>query len=222
MSLSDHWALSVEIPITADLLTIGISQSVNSGTMDKAPSEDAVYRYITGLGIIPPKQYKFLLSQSGSDDPQTATSGTLTKGVTYEIVTFENGDNFIISGAPNNTVGTKWISNGVAPIWSNGSEIGWNGAAPTVIEFINTIGHVWWEKAGDGYYQLISNGLFIDGKTMITPYLYSGPNTYFEIGLDGIPNSILFYSNQLIYEPQSTTPTNGLFTNHPFTIEIFN
>jgi len=46
MSLSDHWQLSVGIPITPDLPSIGISQSVNSGTIDKAPSENAVYNFV--------------------------------------------------------------------------------------------------------------------------------------------------------------------------------
>ena len=36
MSLSDHWEIAVEIPITADLLSIGISQSVNDGVLDKS------------------------------------------------------------------------------------------------------------------------------------------------------------------------------------------
>jgi hypothetical protein len=47
MSLTDHWQLSVGIPITADLQSIGISQSVNDGVLDKAPSENAVYNFIS-------------------------------------------------------------------------------------------------------------------------------------------------------------------------------
>jgi len=47
MSLTDHWQLSVGIPITADLQSIGISQSVNNGVLDKAPSENAVYDFIS-------------------------------------------------------------------------------------------------------------------------------------------------------------------------------
>jgi hypothetical protein len=46
MSLADHWQLSVGIPITPDLPSIGISQSVNNGTVDKAPSENAVYNFV--------------------------------------------------------------------------------------------------------------------------------------------------------------------------------
>jgi len=115
------------------------------------------------------QQYKFLLSQSGGDDPQTATSGTLTQGVTYEIVAFETGDNFIPSGAPNNDVGTKWIANGVAPTWGNGSEIGWNNGAPVVSGDVtpNGIGNIWFEFLVDGTYFLKSDALFVVGKTFL-------------------------------------------------------
>lgn len=47
MSVSDHWEIAVEIPINVDLQTIGISQSVNNGVLDKAPSENAVYNFIS-------------------------------------------------------------------------------------------------------------------------------------------------------------------------------
>jgi hypothetical protein len=47
MSVTDHWQVAVEIPITVDLLGIGISQSVNDGVLDKAPSENAVYNFIS-------------------------------------------------------------------------------------------------------------------------------------------------------------------------------
>ena len=117
----------------------------------------------------PYKVYSALLSQSGTDDPQTATSGTLTQGVTYEILDFVAGDNFIPSGAPNNNVGTKWIANGVSPTWSNGSEIGWNGGAPTPQKFLNTIGNVWYTYNDSGSYLLLSDGLFLENRTFISP-----------------------------------------------------
>ena len=113
------------------------------------------------------QQYKFLLSQTGGDDPQTATSGSLTQGVTYEIVAFETGDNFIPSGAPNNTVGTKWISNGVAPTWSNGSELGWNNGAPVVTTFGNYLSDLYWEYISNGQYRGYKTGVFVETKTFI-------------------------------------------------------
>ena len=147
---------------------INVGTSANDGTGDKnrVAFQKCNANFTELYDAIPPaQQYKFLLSQSGGDDPQTATSGSLTQGVTYEIVAFETGDNFIPSGAPNNDVGTKWIANGVAPTWSNGSEIGWNNGAPYIIGEItaNTFGRVWFERIDVGYYQIKSNGLFTDG-----------------------------------------------------------
>ena len=97
---------------------INVGTSANDGTGDKnrVAFQKCNANFTELYDAIPTiQQYKFLLSQSGGDDPQTATSGSLTQGVTYEIVAFETGDDFIPSGAPNNDVGTKWIANGVAP-----------------------------------------------------------------------------------------------------------
>lgn len=174
----------------------------------------------SGSGV---KQYKFLLSQSGGDDPQTATSGSLTQGVTYEIVAFETGDDFTLSGAPNNTVGTKWIANGVAPTWSNGSEIGWNNGAPIVIEFTNTIGHVWWERRDTGTYDLkSSDGLFVIDKIFCLPANFQKDyTTQFQILLeDNAPDYISFFSQgNVLVSPE---PQDGIFTKTPYLIEIFN
>jgi hypothetical protein len=43
-STADHWVLSTEIPITVDLPSIGISQSISNGVTTFAPSENAVYQ----------------------------------------------------------------------------------------------------------------------------------------------------------------------------------
>ncbi len=54
MSLSDHWEIAVEIPITVDPENIGIAQTVNSGVLDSAPSQDAVFKalnqYVNAVG----------------------------------------------------------------------------------------------------------------------------------------------------------------------------
>ena len=152
---------------------INVGTSANDGTGDKnrVAFQKCNANFTELYDAIPTtKQYKFLLSQSGGDDPQTATSGSLTQGVTYEIVAFETGDDFIPSGAPNNDVGTKWISNGVAPTWSNGSEIGWNNGAPVIVDSIgtNTIGNFWFEFYVDGVFYCKSDGLFTVGKTYLS------------------------------------------------------
>lgn len=146
-------------------------KSVNIVSVDEAPIDGLTYGRKDAewveMPVQPTQQYKFLLSQSGGDDPQTATSGTLTQGVTYEIVAFETGDDFTLSGAPNNDVGTKWIANGVAPTWSNGSEIGWNGGSPFIYAQISdyTSYPFWFEWNSDGFYNLAKTGDFDNTKT---------------------------------------------------------
>lgn len=149
--------------------TINVGSSANDGTGD--PNRTAFQKCNSNFdelynSIPTAQQYKFILSQSGGDDPQTATSGTLTQGVTYEIVDFETGDDFTPNGAPNNDVGTKWIANGVSPTWSNGSEIGWNGGAP-IVDSSFGLNDVWFEKdtvsgSGTGFYYIKSNGNFVN------------------------------------------------------------
>lgn len=144
------------------------STGANQANFDKAlltADRNFSFPDASGTLALQTPQYKFLLSQTGGDDPQTATSGTLTQGVTYEIVAFETGDDFTPSGAPNNTVGTKWIANGVSPTWSNGSEIGWNNGAPIIgISFGQSVNGTWFEKIDLGVYHWKSNGLFTVDK----------------------------------------------------------
>jgi hypothetical protein len=149
---------------------INVGTSANDGTGDpiRTAFQKCNANFTELYNAIPTsKQYKFLLSQSGGDDPQTATSGTLTQGVTYEIVAFETGDDFIPSGAPNNDVGTKWIANGTAPTWSNGSELGWNNGLPFIYAQISDYLNYpfWFEWNGDGFYNLLKTGDFDNTKT---------------------------------------------------------
>ena len=164
-------------------------------------------------------QYKFLLSQTGGDDPQTATSGSLTQGVTYEIVAFETGDDFTPSGAPNNDVGTKWIANNVAPTWSNGSEIGWNGGAPFIYAQISdyTSYPFWFEWNSDGVYNLVKTGDFDNTKTFYNMNFQSNdPSADFTYGARMKLNSgfIVFSSFD------TNTPANDIIDKAPVEITI--
>ena len=169
--------------------------------------EDAYDKLIALVSDLPNvQQYKFLLSQSGGDDPQTATSGSLTQGVTYEIVAFETGDDFIPSGAPNNTVGTKWIANGVSPTWANGSEIGWNGGAPVISGDVtpNGIGNIWFEFLSDGTYFVKSDALFIVGKTFFNIILNVGA-----FGAADRPTSYQLTASDSIISIETVADTGG-------------
>lgn len=152
------------------LIELGYTPYISGNNVTEAPIDGLTYgrkdaQWVEiGGGV---QQYKFLLSQTGGDDPQTATSGSLTQGVTYEIVAFETGDDFTPSGAPNNDVGTKWIANGVAPTWSNGSELGWNEGAPFIYAQISnyTSYPFWFEPNGFGSAKCLKDGGFDDTKT---------------------------------------------------------
>jgi len=83
MSLEDHWELAVQIPIAVDPVEIGISQTINSGVTNFAPSEDAVYnalnQYLNSVGSF---HYADLATQTTpltvvTDTPLKLTNDTL-------------------------------------------------------------------------------------------------------------------------------------------------
>lgn len=116
-----------------------------------------------------PKVLRALVNQSGTSDPQTATSGTLTVGVSYEITTFETGDDFTNVGAPSNANGVKFIATGTTPtVWTEGSTLAWDNGAPVLIIYENTIGNIWTLYGEPSTYYINSDALFTDNKTVIT------------------------------------------------------
>ena len=93
MSLTDHWEIAIEIPINVDPLEIGISQTINSGVMDFAPSEDAVFNSLhQWLNTVGSFHYADLTSQT---TPQTTTSN-----VPLKILNDSDGADTNISNAP--------------------------------------------------------------------------------------------------------------------------
>jgi hypothetical protein len=134
------------------------------------------------------KVYTALLTQSGGNDPQTTTGGTLTIGVTYEITNIQTGDDFTNVGASSNTNGVKFVATGTTPtIWTNSSELSYNDGAPVVTVLENTIGNIWFEYQNTGSYGVWSNNLFtIDKSTMILASpTWDGGTGYFSYGFDG-------------------------------------
>jgi hypothetical protein len=119
----------------------------------------------------PYKVYTALVSQSGSDDPQSIDTGSLTIGVTYYIANDSPGMDFTNVGAPNNNTGTYFVATGTTPAsWGSAEDTGnatisYNIGAPTVTVLENTIGNIWFTYFGLGDYLINSNGLFINQKT---------------------------------------------------------
>ena len=64
---------------------------------------------INGELLQPYKVYTALLTQTGGDDPQTISAGTLVVGVTYEITNYQSDDDFTNVGAPLNETGVKFV-----------------------------------------------------------------------------------------------------------------
>jgi hypothetical protein len=121
--------------------------------------------------VAPYKVYTALVTQSGSDDPQSIDTGSLTIGVTYKIAIDSPGMDFTNVGAPNNNIDTYFVATGTTPAsWGSNegdgnNTLSYNTGAPTVIVLGNTIGNIWFTYVASGDYYINSNGLFINEKT---------------------------------------------------------
>ena len=117
--------------------------------------------------VQPYKVFTALLTQSGGDDPQTITSGILTKGVTYRI---ESGDgDYSNVGAPNNNEYTYFVATADAEPTTWGSfGLLYNAGAPVATVLENTIGNIWFNYKDVGAYAIGSSDLFLDNKTTLS------------------------------------------------------
>jgi hypothetical protein len=154
------------------------------------------------------KVYTALLTQIGGDGIQSYYGGeSLTIGTTYKITGIDDGD-FTAVGAPNNDINTQFVATGTTPNWGTFGEnvLEYNTGAPVATVLENTIGNIWFIYNSVGNYNVISDNLFIDGKTT---FLLS-PNGYIEstedihsIGISWIPSleDTLSISTYYNYEP---------------------
>lgn len=120
--------------------------------------------------------YTALLTQSGGDDPQQVigdnttpggfTPNNINAGVTYTISSNTDGD-FIPFGAPNNDVGTSFVTTQNAGYYTATFELDYNTGAPVVTVLENTIGNIWFTYARVGGYTVESSGLFLTDKTAV-------------------------------------------------------
>lgn len=122
------------------------------------------------------KVYTALLSQTGGDNPESFTNGSLSIGRTYEITDYQSGDDFTNVGAPLNANGVKFVATGDTPlVWTNSSELSWNYGAPTVTALENTLGGdlTWGYSALGGYTINSVNNLFTPNKTLANLTLWA-------------------------------------------------
>ena len=167
------------------------------------------------------KEYVALLTQSGTEDPHYITSGSLTVGVTYQITTYNSGDDFTNVGAPSNANGVYFVATGTTPTnWTHASHLGYDTAAPKAKVLLNEIGNIWLTRVAAGSYEVHSNGLFNDNTTVFITQTADQGN-----------GAILSFTVQMINDSQISIETSDLATGYSadgwlrkasFKIEIYN
>jgi len=169
---------------------------------------------ITENGGSPYKVYTALLTQSGEDNFQSISSGSLTIGVTYQIIS-ASGDpgDFTNVGAPNNNLGTYFVATGTDPSEWGAYELEYNEGAPVVTVLENTIGDIWWTYVSVGFYLGTLNGAFTENKTFTLLTLRSGNVCILNGGRFTSDNEIAIGSNNPI-------DTNAINIDGVFQIEI--
>ncbi|NDB81367.1 MAG: hypothetical protein EB127_01265 [Alphaproteobacteria bacterium] len=155
------------------------------------------------IGGLKPKYKVFtaLVSQDGNRGPDSLSNVPLTIGVTYEITSPGEGNDWTVVGAPNNNLGTSFIATGTNPIWGIDGELSFETGAPVATVLENTIGNIWFKYNNVGEYVLNSNNLFTVDKTMIigSTYYYDGETTILLSSYygDNTDSSILLKSTNL-------------------------
>lgn len=178
-----------------------------------------------GNTVRPYKVFTALLTQSGGDNLITLNSGLLTIGATYWI-NESDGVDFTNVGAPNNETNTYFIATGTTPN-SWGPHEGdpsfdillSNTGAPVAIVLENTIGNVWFTYQDVGNYNILSNELFTENKTLSfigTVNDNFSPTGFFEIYYNF--NSQI----QLLSFDMTSLLLNGQLGNTPIEIRVYN
>lgn len=202
---------------------INVGSSANDGTGDKnRVAFQKINSNFTELyDAVVPKQYKFLLSQSGGDDPQSQSSGAVTKGVTYFIN--GSGGDFSNVGSPTSADGTYFIATETATPNDYGSaSLEYNNGAPMVTRVIEPStfgGAVWFEFVSEAYFKMV-----ISGATFDPDKIYCEQNDLVTMNLSDISYYVRFDSpstTEYYFATVDTTftPQNGLLINKLLTIK---
>ena len=170
------------------------------------------------------KVYTALLTQGGGGNPDSLTSGAVTKGVTYTIVGTEVGD-FTNVGAPSNQEGTSFvaINNDVPNDYGNGG-LSFILGAPVVTVLENTIGNIWFTYEGTGSYHINSDGLFVDGKTfvIIGDSYDGGANGAIIASYYQNLDIIIISSAAIDFSSSAIVGLDGLLFKTPIEIRVYN
>ena len=101
------------------------------------------------------KVYKALLSQNGASSLTLVTSGSLIPGVTYQIASYNAGDDFTNVGATGNATNNIFVAKGSTPSsWTASSTLSYDSGAPVSYELENSCGVVYLTYLGTGIYDV--------------------------------------------------------------------
>ena len=163
-----------------------------------------------------------LLNQTGNSSPNSQADGSLVIGRTYYINTNNNGGNFLNVGAPSNDVGTYFIATGTTPTsWGatpgNLSNINliFDSGTPIATVLENTIGNVYFIYDADGYYYLLSDGLFTNDKTAILGGFVNTDTGVFV-------NFKRLSDAEILISSGDPTPANGYLQDLTIEIRVYN
>jgi hypothetical protein len=169
--------------------------------------------------IKPYKVYTALLTQSGGDEGYViGQSDPIHLGFTYTINSNPDSFDLIQYGAPNNNVGTSFVCN-VESYLPTGIDVAlaYNLGAPVVTVLENTIGNIWFTYNNVGYYDLNSNGLFLDGKSYPEAEGVN-LNTSCFTSWSKVDNNIF----RLFCRDLGSIPSDDLLNNTPIEIRVYN
>jgi len=201
------------MPLNVDKISTG-SLSVNGTEINKN-------------GGLPYKIYTALLTQSGGDDPQEISSGSLTQGVTYYFTDFnipeEPWDFSNVGGSIYPNTNSFVATNTSDPNSYGSANIGYNTGAPVVTVLENTIGNIWFTYVDIGLYKCLSNGLF-NSSTIVNniPNQYVlGASTMYNFGGYSLgENNQVFISSHENFDP--TNDLYGSYGQNTIEIRVYN
>ena len=102
------------------------------------------------------KVYKALISQIGTSSINTINNGVLNVGRTYQITSYNPGDDFTNVGATGNVSGNIFVAKGSTPSsWTASSILSYDTGAPILYELENTIGNIHCTYISPGEYHLV-------------------------------------------------------------------
>lgn len=209
---------------TTDLVVLGADATFAKRDDKYKTYAMTVEDFATAVALPPAyKVYTALLIQSGGDDSIGQYSDELLIGRTYLITDFVDGD-FTIVGAPNNNLGTYFVATGTIPNWGTpGNNIlQYNTGAPVVRVLENTIGNIWFTYNNVGLYNGVSNGLFLENKTVILTGVSSLDSVFNSAWNDEDINNGIFLKTYYSSDFSAGIGSNNIIYNAPIEIRVYN